>query len=605
MPDGKPWQEDYDPASREIILRKYFSGGIRASSPAMKLAHLVQVVSKISPAMQENFMQNEDVTINTRIEEARIFSSPIKKEGLLRSIWEQKRRRVLDIMNTPLREKLKNVLETQYRKAKLLTFFSKHRDPSYDGSPKHQILGVKKKPHGLVGPMIMFSVLALLLSFGAYPSVTLAQSEQQAEIFPTKKYVLQLPSAKAEKNRLDFSAGVRAEAALGMFHGPRHRGGNEASIGDFYVNAVGKIERKVSPNRRLGMAIDWVPEDSVLDFNDSDKQNYHNGNRLRLDGFVNRPNLLANIYYRRDTEKHHVTFGVGGREFAGLDPIEGSPTAYYAARLSALELSKHYDKGIFFEYDYGKALAIDLGLIDGDWEIGQPSVFRNSDSRANSYPGYTGRLDIDLFSLFPDSVKKKIGRLDLEGSVIQNDIGSNGGQKTYLNHWLLALGYTTPRFSGMEFEIRGFSGKLERGPTWGPEGQTHWTPELTSVMGVEAALRDIPLGKAGLLDLYAALSQMKRESGEPAGLIWIAPDTTYENQWQAGLRWKHPFGGNAFTVNLSVGERDMDGLSHWNIHEEGYGYTYLLSVGWDVPILGGGDNSGHQDRTFTGYHPAE
>ena len=371
------------------------------------------------------------------------------------------------------------------------------------------------------------------------------------------------------------SLGIEGEAAS-IFNGHRKAGGNETSIGDLYINLIGDLEYNRG-NFRLGVELDWVPEDTVLNFGDPDEINKHNQHRMRADGYMNRPDVLTHIYCNWRSENHYAGIRFGAMKFAGLDPIEGSPADYYAARLSPLELSQHYDKGILLEYAYksethGPVFNVNFGVIDGDWRMGEASVFSYHDSRANGYPGYTLTWDVYLTSLLDKSAREKFGAVKFSGSFMHNDIGSNGGQKIRLEHEMYALSYTTPSFSDMRLEIRGFLGNFEQGDTWG-------SPlEETRAWGLEAALRNISLGDAGSLTLYAGYSKMELDSGEAAGLIWLTNNTTSEKQVQFGAKWNEPFGVPHLCPFVSITLRDMDGLDDWWTMDKSHEHIYMVGV---------------------------
>jgi len=292
---------------------------------------------------------------------------------------------------------------------------------------------------------------------------------------------------------------------------------------------------------------------------------------------LNRPDVLAHIFYNWSSEEHYVGVRLGAMKFAGLDPIEGSPTKYYAARLSPLELSQHYDKGVLFEYacrsdTLGPVFNVNVGVIDGDWRMGESSVFSYHDSRANGYPGYTFTWDVYLSALLDKPVRERFGTVKFSGSWMHNDIGSNGGQKIRLAHALYALSYTTPSFSDMRFEIRGFLGNFEQGDTWDPP------LESTRAWGLETALRNISLGDVGSLDLYAGYSEMKLDSGDPAGIIWLTNNTTCEKQWQLGAVLSEPFGVPDLYPFVSITLRDMNGLGDWVTLDKNHQYIYVVGL---------------------------
>ncbi len=418
---------------------------------------------------------------------------------------------------------------------------------------------------------------AALISIVALASVinprnALAQLTAQGNEDPHNDRVLK---ASFREGGYTASLGIEGETAA-IFNGHRTGGGNEASLGDIYVNLIGDLERKMD-NGYLGVELDYVPSGSVLNFNDSTKNNHHNQHRMRADGYLNRPDVLPNIFYNWASEQHYIGIRLGAMKFAGLDPIEGSPTKYYAAGLSPLVLSQHYDKGILFEYAYQSntldpIFNVGVGIINGDWQMGEPSVFSYHDSRANSYPGYTFTWDVYLSALLDKPIQEKLGTVKFSGSWMKNDVGSNGGEKNRFDHLLYSLSYTRPLSSGMRFEIRGFLGDFEQGKTWSPP------LELTKVWGLEAAIRNIPLGDIGSLDLYAGYSEMNLDSGDPAGTIWVSNSTTYEKQWQFGAMLAKPYGVSNLYPFVSFSLRDMDGLDDWGTLNKNDQYVCVVGL---------------------------
>jgi hypothetical protein len=124
----------------------------------------------------------------------------------------------------------------------------------------------------------------------------------------------------------------------------------------------------------------------------------------------------------------------------------------------------------------------------------------------------------------------------------------------------------------MRFEIRGFLGDFEQGKTWSPP------LELTKVWGLEAAIRNIPLGDIGSLDLYAGYSEMNLDSGDPAGTIWVSNSTTYEKQWQFGAMLAKPYGVSNLYPFVSFSLRDMDGLDDWGTLNKNDQYVCVVGL---------------------------
>ena len=158
--------------------------------------------------------------------------------------------------------------------------------------------------------LIYSTILRMFLCFLAgcsmmavNPRNALAQLTPQGNEGPHNDRVL-----KASFREWTASLGIEGETAA-IFNGHRSGGGNEASFGDLYINLIGYLERKMD-NRYLGVELDIVPSDSVLNFNDPTKNNQHNQHRMRADGYLNRPEILTHIFYNWALE--HVPSVVGG-----------------------------------------------------------------------------------------------------------------------------------------------------------------------------------------------------------------------------------------------------------------------------------------------------
>lgn len=358
--------------------------------------------------------------------------------------------------------------------------------------------------------------------------------------------VLGTSKALAASPRLDIS--LKSEAALAMMDNRRKNGGNETSFGDFYINLILNAQHK-----NMGAILDFVPEGSVINVNDPEKRNYHNQNRVRLDGFLSRPYLLTHLYYKPKLANKEVklAFRVGAMKFLGLQPLFQA-TDYHAVQLTPLVLSTQYDKGMRLDLNYSSWLDIQLGFIDGDWKFGEADVFAHHDSRANSAPGATVKTIVNYKGL------------ELELNYMDNRVGSNPGQKTYLNNQLVAIKYT---FSPVAIRI--FKGSMERGVTWGPSLQPQWPAETTSFHGGELLLTGISY------DLYLGLSEMKHTSGEAAD-IWIE-GSKYEKQWVLGGCWKNPTGIENMSLTIAFSDRRLDNAQAWGITDSSE-YVFFLGV---------------------------
>jgi len=244
----------------------------------------------------------------------------------------------------------------------------------------------------------------------------------------------------AQSFEYDFGAKVEVGA---ISNSARESGGNEVSLGDFLFNPRLALRYPTNIECVSGLFIkaDYVPDMCLLNFADEDKVNMHNQNWLRADGYVSRPDLLFDINILFTCDMH---LRAGAFMTSGLEPL--SKSSYYLLTPAPMFLTQHFDKG--FEIALTKDwLKLKASVVDGDWTVGQVSVFTPSDSRANSTPTVAGMAEIDVLSWTSDK--------SLIFGVTGNygDIGSYPGQKRCTDNYIFYTGSSTELF-GAELSSR-------------------------------------------------------------------------------------------------------------------------------------------------------
>lgn len=312
-------------------------------------------------------------------------------------------------------------------------------------------------------------------------------------------------------------------ASLYLANEHRRPGGNEKSIGDTVFEADIRSEKNVNGKviKTIFIDISMVPKSNVLDYQEKLEKNYHNQTRIKADGFLDRPWLLGHIGTEMElSESQELTILAGSFEANGLHPLEGKPSQYYMTAPYGLVV--RYDQGMQFNYELKdkieRILLASFGVIDGDTAKGQ-SDLRPDDSRANSYPGYAGTLEVDITKALQrsfDGLSEYLGNhnlyMGITGSV--NDAGSFKGEKRTQDDVTSYVGYVakTPYGDG---EVRVFQSQFVRNPIGDGSGK-HTTLVNSNAKGVEMAVRNIPAGFCDV-DLYGNIHSFQSEGDKPDG----------------------------------------------------------------------------------------
>jgi hypothetical protein len=353
--------------------------------------------------------------------------------------------------------------------------------------------------------------------------------------------------------RLVVQPGGFFEVAALAVNDHRKPGGNEEHYGE-YVAGVG-LDARFAPKRAsalqaLGFHASWAPADLVLDFADPQRANRHNQNWLRADGILSRPSLLAFLQADLGT-RNRVQVRLGGFLASGLEPLDGAPSLYYLTMPAPLLHTQHWDKGGDVTYRFcphGEAVVtLGLGLLDGDWAVGEASLARLHNSAANSYPSWAGHLEVHPLALAKGSAAASGGAdLAIGVEATEGELGSfwSGNQpleeKRRENN---AVGYLrwSRRIASATLEARGFLTRMERNPLANGTG-SHVPAVRTRGYGAEVAWRGVAIATARF-DLYGNVWRMTNLSGVPDGEIWPAEfglSTTEIHGFLVGARWVDP-----------------------------------------------------------------
>lgn len=332
-----------------------------------------------------------------------------------------------------------------------------------------------------------------------------------------------------EHDPLRLAFGFNFESSVVLANDFRKGGGNELSFGDFLVNPAVEISADKKP-WSLSFYFDWVPEDSVLTFADPAERNEHNHNILRADGYVSRPDVLAHLGAAwQVAPAHHLHEVVGGFRASGLGPLAAMGRYYLNTPLPLLH-TQHFDKGVELAYLLGEephpTLDIAVSVVDGDWAIGEPSLFTLGSSAANSSPSFAAHAFVRPIDPIRIGVSGTLGKT-----------GSNPGQKRRQNSLVAFIEMFCP-VGQSELAVRGFGTYTERNPAGDSNGGA--SPVVDTVgYGAEIALSRI---RAGDLELtaYATGWGMTRQSDQNDGEIWF---NRSDEAWGygAGLRFDGVF----------------------------------------------------------------
>lgn len=358
-----------------------------------------------------------------------------------------------------------------------------------------------------------------------------------------------------------YTAGVcnyvslSANSYLYLANEHRRPGGNEKSIGDTTIEANIRSEKNINGKviKTIFINVSMVPKTNVLDYQEKAEKNFHNQHRIKADGYLDRPWLLAHIGTEMElSESQDLTILAGSFEASGLQTLEGKPSQYYMTAPYGLVV--RYDQGIQFNYELkdkmDRIILASFGLIDGDSVKGQSDI-RPDDSRANSYPGYAGKLEVDIAKALQssfDGLSEYLGNhnlyMGITGSV--NDTGSFKGEKRTQDDITTYMGYLvkTPYGSG---EMRVFQSQFARNPINDGNGK-HTTLVNSNAKGVELAIRDIPAGFCDI-DLYGNMHTFQSEGDKPDGeFTWDKMNRV--DGWVVGTSCKNM--GNIRNLNIGL-----------------------------------------------------
>ncbi|XGC81851.1 hypothetical protein ACES2L_05065 [Bdellovibrio bacteriovorus] len=299
-------------------------------------------------------------------------------------------------------------------------------------------------------------------------------------------------------NGVCIEASASGQVAAILHNDFRKSGGNETSVGDHVTEGSVKVTRTNDHSRikNIFISVSMIPKDQVLNYNEKAEQNYHNKDRIRADGYVDRPWMIANIGANIEiTDSQDVTVLAGSFPASGLDPLQGKPSRYYMT--APYGIFVRYDKGIQMNYqlkeELDRVILASFSVVDGDTLKGESSI-DPFDSRANSYPAYAGTLELRVLNAVRkifNSSHPHFKNHDLYVGVTgaHGDVGSYPGEKRTQDDMTAYLGYVFTSKWG-DAEVRVFKSDFTRNKMG--DGNGRHGPQINSdAKGVEVALRNI------------------------------------------------------------------------------------------------------------------
>ncbi|MBO9665584.1 MAG: hypothetical protein J7501_02075 [Bdellovibrio sp.] len=343
------------------------------------------------------------------------------------------------------------------------------------------------------------------LKFGTLAAMMLASSLSHGQ----SSYFNQAPHSNNEdlecyldggilSNGVCVAATVTGQVAAVLNNDLRKHGGNETSVGDNVIEGDVKVSKN-NPGARVKqifITISAIPKNQVLDYNEKDRQNFHNANRMRADGYVDRPWFLGAIGADIDiTRNQDITILAGSFAASGLAPLEGKPSRYYMTAPYGIQV--RYDQGIQMNYELkeelDRVLLASFSVIDGDGVKGESNV-TPFDSRANSYPSAAGTMEVritnalrKIFTASSPYLKNHDFYIGVTGA--RGDTGSYPNQKRVQDDTTTYLGYMFTSKKG-QAEIRVFRSEFVRNPEGNGDG-THTKLVNSHATGVEVAYRGL------------------------------------------------------------------------------------------------------------------
>lgn len=383
---------------------------------------------------------------------------------------------------------------------------------------------------------------------------------------------------------IETSAAAQVALALGNDH--RKSGGNETSVGDNVIQVDAKVSKDYDNQhfKTIFINISAVPKDQVLNYQEKNEQNYHNGDRFRADGYVDRPWLLASIGAGLElSESQDLTLLAGSFEASGLSPLAGKPSRYYMT--APYGLIVRYDKGIQMNYELkdelDRIIAASFSVIDGDTVKGQSSV-EPSDSRANSYPAYAGTVELHVANALKrvfDNLSPYLKNHDLYMGVTGNrgDTGSYVGEKRMQDDFITYVGYVMKTSKG-EGEIRVFKSNFTRNPYKDGNGR-HTNLVNSEAYGAEVAFRGFET-KGCDWELYGNKHYFEADANGPDGEFTWNKQRKVEG-WTVGLSCKNFRKIESLDIGFEYGEVNTYDANDKKLAESGmqFGLVFNYKMG--------------------------
>lgn len=362
---------------------------------------------------------------------------------------------------------------------------------------------------------------------------------------------------------LEGSASAQVAAVIN--NDLRREGGNETSMGDMVTEVEGKISKTFDNRhfRQIFISMSAIPKNQVLDYNEKNEQNFHNSDRLRADGYVDRPWFLANIGANiAMTDSQDVTVLAGAFPVSGLNPLQGKPSRYYVT--APYGLMVRYDKGIQMNYqlkeELDRVLLASFSVVDGDTIKGESSL-DPADSRANSYPAYGGTVELRVANALRKVFDKSAPYLknhDLYIGVTgaHGDVGSFPGEKRAQDDMTTYLGYMFTSKYG-EAEVRVFRADFTRNKQGDGNGRRPHAQHVNSkAHGVEVAMRGVEAGPCAW-DFYYNQHVFNTDAAFADG------EFTFEKVrgvrgWAAGTTCRNLLGLKNLDIGFEYGSTQLD-----------------------------------------------
>ncbi|WP_413580973.1 hypothetical protein [Bdellovibrio sp. HCB288] len=353
------------------------------------------------------------------------------------------------------------------------------------------------------------------------------------------------------------AATVTGQVAAVLNNDLRKHGGNETSVGDTVIEGDAKVSKNFANSRikQIFITVSAIPKNQVLDYNEKDRRNFHNANRMRADGYVDRPWFLGSIGANIDISKSQdVTILAGSFAASGLSPLEGKPSRYYMTAPYGIQV--RYDQGIQVNYELkeelDRVLLASFSVIDGDGVKGESNV-TPFDSRANSYPSAAGTMEMRITNALRKVYAKSSPYLknhDLYIGVTgsRGDTGSYPNQKRVQDDLTTYLGYMFTSSKG-QAEVRVFRSQYVRNPEGNGDG-THTKLVNSNATGAEIAYRGLETDTC-TWDFYYNQHVFDSESNDGE---FTSGNVRGLKGWTLGSACRNLLGVKNLTVGVEYGE---------------------------------------------------